>query len=98
MLKIPFSITEINYILKQKTLVLMFHNIIVFTAFFIKINAALVSIRHFFQKHKNNLTNPNISIDDMVYMKSRNVLFRFMQMLVNICEEMSVLHYGMFCL
>ncbi len=62
--------TNINYIfsnvsffvclfLEHQIIVIIFHNITVFTVFFYQINAALVSIRIFFHKHYKNLTSTN---------------------------------------
>ncbi len=45
--------------LEHQIIVIIFHNITVFTVFFNQINAALVSIRIFFHKHYNNLTITN---------------------------------------
>ncbi len=59
MLKIQLCIMEINYILKYINMedsylkLIIFHSITAFTVIFDQINAALMIIRDFFQKHKN---------------------------------------------
>ncbi len=61
MLKIQLCITGINYILKciqiencLFKIVIIFHNINVFTCILNQINAELMSIRHVFQRHKKS--------------------------------------------
>ncbi len=57
MLKIQLYITEINYILQY---IHIEYNYFKLYFYWFILNTALVSVIHFFQKHKQKLTNPKL--------------------------------------